>query len=107
MERNKKSVLALLNGETIIILSCLTVFLSFCIFFWLSLFFGIQGKPKKLMLFYAQEATEGGYWESVSERPYRILLGFILCVCVCVCVCVFGLLCAKQGSGLEDAVVKR
>ena len=45
------------------------------------------------MLFYAQEATEGGYWESVSERPYRILLGFILC--------------AKQGSGLEDAVVKR
>ena len=28
-------------------------------------------------------------------------------VCVCVCVCVCGLLCAKNGSGLEDAVVKR
>ena len=25
----------------------------------------------------------------------------------CVCVCVCGLLCAKQGSGLEDALVKR
>ena len=57
------------------------------------------------MVFYAQEATECGYWESASEKPYRILLGFILCVCVCVCVC--GLLCAKHGSGLEDAVVKR
>ena len=55
------------------------------------------------MVFYAQEAIEFRYWESVSERPYRILLGFILCVCVCV----FGLLCAKQGSGLEDALVKR
>ena len=55
------------------------------------------------MVFFAQEATHGGYWDSVSERPYRILLGFILCVCVCVC----GLLCAKHGLGLEDAVVKR
>ena len=102
MERNKKSFLAFLNGGTIIILSCLTVFLSFCIFFWLSLFFEIQGKLKRLMVFYAQEATEGGYWEPVSERPYRILLSFILFVCVCV----FGLLCAKHGSGLEDVVVK-
>ena len=33
VERNKRSFLALFNGETIIILSCLTVFLSFCIFF--------------------------------------------------------------------------
>ena len=32
MERDKKFFLALLNGETIIILSCLTVFLSFCNF---------------------------------------------------------------------------
>ena len=54
------------------------------------------------MVFYAQEATEGGYWESFSERHYRILLGFILFVCVYV----FGLLCAKHGSGLEDVVVK-
>jgi len=36
------------------------------------------------MVFYAQEATEFRYWESVSERPYRILLDFIFCVCVCV-----------------------
>ena len=45
------------------------------------------------MVFYAQEATEGGYWESFSERHYRILLGFILSVYVCVCVCVWSLVC--------------
>ena len=51
---SKASVLwhSLHNGQAIIILSCLTVFLCFCIFsfLWLSLFFGTWGRPRELNL---------------------------------------------------------
>ena len=51
---------------TIVILSCLTVFLSLCIFslLWLNLFFGTQGRPKRLKFSYRREAGGGHARES-------------------------------------------
>ena len=62
---------------TIVILSCLTVFLSLCIFslLWLNLFFGTQGRPKRLKFSYRREAggghareSGGGGWGGLSPK---------------------------------------
>ena len=61
-------------------MSCLTVFLCFCIFSLplLNLFFGTQGRLRRLKFFYKHEAWHNkGLELSVSERPHRVLLGFI------------------------------
>ena len=44
----------------LLFLSCLTVFLCFCIFslIWLNLLFGTQGRPRRLKLFYKQEVRD-------------------------------------------------
>ena len=49
------------NGYSIIIWSCLNVFLSFFIslHLWLNVFFGTQGKPRRLTFFHREEADEG------------------------------------------------
>ena len=57
----------------IITLFCLTVFLCFCIFSLLSLnlFFGTQGRPRRLNVFYKQEAGGGhdGVGSGRGRRP--------------------------------------
>ena len=64
-----------------LLLFCLAwLFLSFCLFslLWLSLLFGTQGRLRRLKFFYKHEAWHNkGLELSVSERPHRVLLGFI------------------------------
>lgn len=58
--------------------SCLAVFLRFCIFSisWLSLFFGTQGKPRRLRFYYEQEADGGcgGARGSLLQEVHRLCL---------------------------------
>ena len=63
-----------LMAKLLYYLSCLTVVLCFCIFslLQLKLFFGTQGRPRRIKIFYKQESsgweTQGGSW--------GILLGY-------------------------------
>ena len=60
--------------------SCLTVFLSFCIFslLWLYSFFGTQKRSRRLKFFYKQEAgrRHGGGWCLFLGRAHRVLLSY-------------------------------
>ena len=61
--------------ELIIILSCLTVFLCFCIFspLWLNLFFETQGRPRRLNFFHSKRQVED---MGVLLKPRRTPWGF-------------------------------
>ena len=62
----------MLSGSTIIILSCLTVFLWFCISSLLgfNVLFGTLGRPRRLKLLYRQE-TDAGCWVDCGGGLFR------------------------------------
>ena len=59
MERNKRSFLALFNVKAIIILSCLTVFLSFRIFFLIKFILWNSGKAQEANGFLCTRSNRG------------------------------------------------
>ena len=95
------NVLDFVLWPTIIILSCLTVFLCHCIFslFWLNLLFETRKRPRKLKLFYKQEEKPWGGGMSIPKRvlqgPTQFqyeclvprLLSYLCCCCEMNCAC--------------------
>ena len=67
-----------LMTKLLLILSCLTVLLCFCIFslLWLNFFFGTWRRSGRLKLFYRQEVEDTG--ESLLGKALQVLLGFNL-----------------------------
>ena len=78
LEEEPKVLDFVFNGSTIIILSGLTIFLCFFIFslLWLNLHFRTQGRPRRLDIFYQQEARGHRVWGGLSpwEGPAEFSL---------------------------------